>query len=257
MIVLKSKREIDKMSDAGHLTALAHMKLRTMIEPGITTKELDRFCEAFIISNSGRPAFKGYRGFPSSICVAVNEQVVHGIPGDYKLRNGDIISIDIGVEYEGYYADAARTWPVGKVSKEAELLIDVTENALNAGIDAAQVPNRLSNISHAIEKHVLDSGHSVVKNFVGHGIGRMMHEEPQVPNFGNPGWGPRIKPGMTLAIEPMVNIGGCDVELLSDKWTVVTKDRSLSAHFEDTIAITDSGVRILTRTSTCDDRKEV
>ncbi len=246
MIYLKSPSEIEMMKRAGQIVAIAHEEVRKAIKPGVTTKALDKLCEEVIRSYGATPAFKGYDGFPASICVAINEEVVHGIPDETTIRSGDIVGIDIGAEFQGYYGDAAKTWPVGEISELAKELLRVTEEALHKGIENASIGKRLSDISHAIQRHVEANGFSVVRDFVGHGIGRKMHEEPQVPNFGKPGWGPRLKNGMVLAIEPMVNVGGYGVEITENDWTVVTKDGSLSAHFEHTVAITQSGPLILT-----------
>jgi len=247
VIVCKSDREIVYMRDAGRIVAQAHKELGKAVAPGVATLELDKIAEDFIIARGARPAFKGYHGFPGSICASVNEQVVHGIPGLRKLENGDIISIDIGAEINGYYGDSAITLPVGNVSTEALNLIRTTEEALYIGINQALDGSRLSDISHSIQTFVEGKGYSVVRDYVGHGIGSNMHEEPQIPNFGRPGRGPRLRPGMTLAIEPMVNQGTYEVSTLEDKWTVVTKDKKLSAHFEHSIAITDNKPEILTR----------
>ena len=228
-------------------TALTHDVVAAAVRPGITTASLDALAEEFIRDHDAIPAFKGYNGYPASICVSVNEEVVHGIPGARVLKGGDIVSIDIGVVVDGFYGDMARTYPVGEISEEAKRLISVTETALKKGIAAAVVGNRISDIGHAVQSYVEAHGMSVVRDFVGHGIGRNMHEEPQIPNFGRPGYGPRLKPGMVLAIEPMVNVGGWEVIVLSDNWTVVTADRSLSAHFEDTVAVTEGGPLILTQ----------
>jgi methionyl aminopeptidase len=246
VIVCKSEREIVFMKDAGRIVAQAHREIKIAIRPGITTLELNKIAEEVILSNGARPAFKGYQGFPASICTSVNEEVVHGIPSLRKLENGDIISIDIGAEKNGYYADSAITLPVGDVSDEALELIRITKEALFYGISKAVSGNRLTDISYSIQSFVEGKGYSVVRDYVGHGIGTKMHEEPQVPNFGKPGRGPRLRPGMTLAIEPMVNAGTYEVMTLGDDWTVVTKDRKLSAHFEHSIAITDKESEILT-----------
>jgi methionyl aminopeptidase len=246
VIVCKSEREIVFMKDAGRIVAQAHREIKIAIRPGITTLELNKIAEEVILSNGARPAFKGYQGFPASICASVNEEVVHGIPSLRKLENGDIISIDIGAEKNGYYADSAITLPVGDVSDEALELIRITKEALFYGISKAVSGNRLTDISYSIQSFVEGKGYSVVRDYVGHGIGTKMHEEPQVPNFGKPGRGPRLRPGMTLAIEPMVNAGTYEVMTLGDDWTVVTKDRKLSAHFEHSIAITDKESEILT-----------
>jgi len=219
--------------------------LTEAVQPGMTTGELDRLAEEFIRAHGGRPAFKGYRGFPASICPAVNDEVVHGIPGDRRLKEGDIVGLDVGVEMNGYYGDAAVTVPVGKASKEALRLLEVTREALMAGVARAKAGNRVGDISHAIQSHVEKHGYSVVRSLVGHGIGREMHEEPQVPNYGPEGRGPRLMAGQVIAIEPMVNVGGADVVTQPDGWTVVTKDGSLSAHFEHTVAVGGDGPEIL------------
>ena len=246
MIILKSERELGYMRDAGRIVAQTHQELAKAVVPGVTTAELDELAEDFIRSKGAVPAFKGYHGFPATICASVNEEVVHGIPSLKPLKSGDIISIDIGAIINGYYGDAAVTLPVGDISQEAARLLEVTEACLYKGIEKAVVDNRLTDISHAIQSYVEDKGYSVVRDFVGHGIGANMHEEPQVPNFGMPGRGPRLKEGMCLAIEPMVNMGTYEVEVLMDNWTVVTLDRQLSAHFEHSIAITEKGPVILT-----------
>ncbi|MBO8136864.1 MAG: type I methionyl aminopeptidase [Desulfotomaculum sp.] len=247
MITCKSDKELNYMRDAGKIVAQAHKEVENAVEPGVTTKELDRIAEDFIVKKGARPAFKGLYGFPATICASINEEVVHGIPSLRKLENGDIISIDLGAEINGYYGDAARTLPVGSVTAEAEELMRATEQALYVGIDQAVEGNRLSDISHAIQSYVESHGFSVVRDFVGHGIGSRLHEDPQVPNFGRPGRGPRLRQGMTLAIEPMVNVGTYEVLTLPNNWTVVTRDKKLSAHFEHTIAITDDVPEILTR----------
>jgi methionyl aminopeptidase len=246
MIILKSNREIDLMREAGRIVALALEKMRTSVKPGITTADLDRIAEEVITENGARPLFKGYGGFPASICASVNEEVVHGIPSLRLLNSGDIISIDIGAEKNGYCGDAAVTLPVGEVSEEALNLLQVTKTALEKGIEKACPGNRLSDISHAVQSYAESHGFSVVREYVGHGIGTKMHEDPKVPNFGPPGRGPRLETGMVLAIEPMVNQGTYQVEVLQDGWTVVTRDRKLSAHFEHTVAVTDNGPEILT-----------
>ncbi|KXS45786.1 MULTISPECIES: type I methionyl aminopeptidase [unclassified Candidatus Frackibacter] len=247
MIIRKSERELALMRDAGRIVAETHAYLAEEVTPGITTEEIDRMAEEFILKHDAKPAFKGYQGFPSTVCVAINEQVVHGIPDSRRLKSGEIIGLDIGAIKSGYYGDAAQTLAVGEVSDEAQRLMRVTKESLLAGIEAAVEGNRLSDISHAVQSHVEAAGFSVVRNFVGHGIGSKMHEAPQLPNFGAPGNGPILKSGMTLAIEPMVNVGDYRVETLDDGWTVVTKDRELSAHFEHTVAITESGPQILTK----------
>ncbi len=234
------------MREAGKVVAGALNKLAEVIKPGITTAELDRMAEEYILSQGAKPAFKGLYGFPYTICASVNEQVVHGFPSLRKLNNGDIISIDIGAEINGYFGDHARTFAVGDISDELQRLLDVTRASLAEAISVARRGNRLSDISHAVQDYVEKNGYSVVKDYVGHGIGTKMHEEPQVPNFGRPGRGPRLKAGMTLAIEPMVNMGSYHVQTLLDKWTVVTRDGQPSAHFEHTIVITESEPVILT-----------
>lgn len=247
MIILKSKEEIAGIERACKITAEALERLKEIIKPGVSTQELDEFAEEFIVGKGGRPAFKGYKSYPKTLCTSINNQVVHGIPSDVAIiKEGDILSIDLGVFLDGFYGDAAITLPVGKVNSEAERLIRVTEEALYMGIGEAVIGNRLSDISHAIQAHVEEAGFSVVTAFVGHGIGRSLHEEPQVPNFGKPGQGPRLVKGMTLAIEPMVNMGGSETLVLEDGWTAVTKDGSLSAHFEHTVAVTNNGPLILT-----------
>ena len=246
MITLKTDRQIKLMREAGRIVAETHELLAKMIKPGVTTKELDQAAEEYIRSRGAIPAFKGYNGFPGSICASVNDEVVHGIPGLRKLENGDIISIDIGAVKNGFVGDSAVTHPVGTVSKDKLKLLKVTEESLLEGIKYAIPGNRLSDISHAIQTYVEKNGFSVVRDYVGHGIGENMHEDPQIPNFGRPGHGPRLEKGMTLAIEPMVNMGTYRVRTLLDNWTVVTLDGQSSAHFEHTIAITQSGPEILT-----------
>jgi methionyl aminopeptidase len=248
MIILKTPDEIEIMARASKLVAETLQALRREVKPGITTDELDRLAEEFIRSRGGTPAFKGYRNYPKTLCASVNEQVVHGIPSRRALKEGDIIGLDLGAIIEGFYGDSAVTLAVGRIDPRAEILMRVTEEALYKGIEQAVVGNRLSDISHAVQRHVEAAGFSVVTEFVGHGIGRRLHEEPQVPNYGQPGQGPRLQTGMVLAIEPMVNMGGSGVKVLDDQWTAVTQDGSLSAHFEHTIAIQPSGPpRILTK----------
>ena len=247
MIVLKSDEEIKRMTEACRIVAEVLEGIRNKVIPGVTTRELDEFAESYIISKGARPAFKGYRGYPSTVCASVNEQVVHGIPSAVKLKDSNIVSIDVGVNYKGFFGDAAITLPVGPINENAQRLLTVTENALKAGIGKAVVGNRLSDISAAIQDYVESEGFSVVRTFVGHGIGRELHEEPQIPNYRKPGTGPELMEGMTLAIEPMVNAGGWEVDILEDGWTAVTKDKSLSAHFEHTIVITNNGQNILTK----------
>jgi len=253
MIIIKSQREIECLRRSNRIVAHVFRKIKEMVRPGITTVELDGEAERLIRARGGIPAFKGYRPmgyrseFPASMCISVNEQVVHGIPGPRKLKEGDIVSLDVGVLLDGYYGDAAITLPVGDVSKEAKRLIEVTERALYVGIEQAKVGNRLSDISHAIEAYTEGRGFSVVRDFVGHGIGKSLHEDPQVPNFGPPHQGPRLKEGMVFALEPMINAGTWQVTRLEDEWTVVTADGKLSAHFEHSIALTDSDPEILSK----------
>jgi len=247
MITLKTDKELTYMRDAGRVVAGALKEVASVVKPGVTTSELDRLAESFIVARGARPAFKGLYGFPSTICASPNEQVVHGIPSLRVLENGDIISIDVGAEINGFFGDSAVTVPVGEIDDDTSLLLKVTEESLYVGITQAVEGNRLSDISHAVQKHVENNGFSVVRDYVGHGIGKSMHEEPQVPNFGRAGRGPRLQAGMTLAIEPMVNMGTHEVTTLLDNWTVVTKDMKKSAHFEHTIAITEDKPEILTR----------
>jgi len=246
MILLKSERELKYIRECNRIVAEIHRILSEVIRPGVTTAELEKLAIKLIREREAEPAFKGYRGFPGYICASVNDEVVHSIPGSRKLINGDIISLDIGVKKNGYYGDAAATWPVGTVGDEIKKLLEVTKRSLYLGIDQARVGGRLYDISHAIQTEVEAEGFSVVRDFVGHGIGAEMHEDPQIPNFGVPHRGPRLKSGMVLAIEPMVNMGGYEVEVLSDNWTVVTKDGKPSAHFEHTILIAEDGPEILT-----------
>jgi methionyl aminopeptidase len=246
MIELKSPDEIGRMREAGSVVGQLLAFLADRSTPGTKTKALDEAAVEFIRAHGAQPAFLGYRGFPASICVSVNEEVVHGIPGERVIRRGDLVSIDAGVQVDGYYADAAITVAVGEVSADVRRLVEVTKRALAEGIAMAKAPHRVSDISHAIQQLIEGEGFSVVRDFVGHGIGRAIHEDPPIPNFGRPHRGPRLKPGMVLAIEPMVTMGGWEVEVLSDGWTAVSKDRSLSAHFEHTLAVTEHGPEILT-----------
>ena len=234
------------MRDAGRIVGQTLQEIKKAIAPGVTTKELDRIADQYIRRSGAVPAFKGYCGFPANICTSINEQVVHGIPGSRQLRDGDIISLDIGTKLNGYYGDAAITAPVGDIESELAELLSVTEQALSKGIAQAIEGNRLSDISHAVQLHAESHGYGVVRDYVGHGIGQRMHEDPQIPNYGPPGRGPLLKSGMTLAIEPMINLGSPDVEVLADDWTVVTTDRKVSAHFEHTVAVTAGGPQILT-----------
>lgn len=247
MIAIRSQPELDLIRRSGEILAECFAKLEEALGAGVETRELDRVADEFIRSRGALPAFKGYQGYPASICTSVNEQVVHGIPGTRKLAAGDIVGIDVGVVRNGYYSDAARTYAIGEVSEEARRLMRVTKEALDLGIDEARDGRHLSDVSHAIQKHAESNGFSVVRTLVGHGIGRQMHEEPQVPNFGLPGRGPVLAHGMVLAIEPMVNEGVGEVLTLKDKWTFVTVDGKLSAHFEDTVAVTTEGPVIMTR----------
>jgi methionyl aminopeptidase len=245
MIIIKSRRELEQLKRSNAIVAEVFERLKGMIVPGITTKELDRVAEEYILLKGARPAFKGYRGFPATLCISVNEEVVHGIPSQRRLKEGDIVSLDVGANFVGYFGDAAITLPVGEVDPKAERLLEVTEKALYIGIEKAKVGNRLFDISYAIQSWVESHGFSVVRDFVGHGIGRDLHEEPQIPNFGIPHQGPRLEKGMVFALEPMVNEGTSAVRVLSDGWTVVTIDGKRSAHFEHTIAITEDGAEIL------------
>ncbi|MCM3164445.1 type I methionyl aminopeptidase [Metabacillus litoralis] len=247
MIICKTQRELEIMREAGRIVALTHQELIKHIKPGVTTKELDLIAEKFIRAHDAIPSFKGYNGFRGSICASVNEELVHGIPGDRVLNDGDIISIDIGAKYNGYHGDSAWTYSVGKISDEAQRLLDVTEESLFRGLKEAKPDVRLSNISHAIQTYVEEHGFSVVREYVGHGVGQELHEDPQIPHYGPPNKGPRLKPGMVLAIEPMVNAGTRYVRTLEDDWTVVTVDGKYCAHFEHTIAITEDGFEILTK----------
>ncbi|MCR4410729.1 MAG: type I methionyl aminopeptidase [Candidatus Saccharicenans sp.] len=245
MIIYKSEAEIEMMRKSSQIVARILSELREMIKPGLETRELDAYAEARARQLGAVPAFKGYRGYPASLCISVNEEIVHGIPSGRRLQEGDIVSLDFGVVYEGFYGDAALTVPVGRVSDLALRLIAVAEKAFYRGLEELKVGNRLSDVSAAIQQEVEGAGFSVIRAFVGHGIGRSLHEEPQLPNFGLPGHGPRLKKGLTLAIEPMIAAGHWEVEVLNDGWTAVTRDRSLSAHYEHTVALTDRGVEIL------------
>jgi methionyl aminopeptidase len=241
MIILKTPDEIAVMAKASRVVAEALAVLKNAVKPGITTDELDRLAESEIRARGAIPAFKGYRNYPKTLCASVNEQVVHGIPSKRTLKEGDIVGLDLGAIVGGFYGDSAVTVAVGRIEEKAAALVQITEESLALAIEQARVGNRLSDISHAVQRHVEAAGYSVVTEFVGHGIGRQLHEEPQVPNYGKPGQGPRLQAGMVLAIEPMVNMGGSAVRVLDDRWTAVTADGSLSAHFEHTIAIQPSG----------------
>lgn len=247
MIICKTPREIEIMREAGRIVALTHQELVKHIQPGITTREIDSIAEKFIKKHDAYPSFLGYNGFKGSVCASVNEELVHGIPGDRVLKDGDIITLDIGAEYNGYHGDSAWTYAVGKIDDDTQRLLDVTEESLYKGLEEAKPGARLSNISHAVQTYVEANGFSIVREYVGHGIGQGLHEDPQIPNYGHPNKGPRLRPGMVLAIEPMVNAGSRYVKTLADNWTVVTVDGKMCAHFEHTIAITDTGFEILTR----------
>ena len=247
MIICKTPREIDIMRQAGKIVALTHQELKKHIVPGITTKELDTIAESFIRKHDAIPSFKGYNGFRGSICASVNEELVHGIPGSRVLKEGDLISIDIGAKYQGYHGDSAWTYAVGVIDEETQRLLDVTEESLYRGLEEAKPGARLSNISHAIQTYVEANKFSIVREYVGHGVGQDLHEDPQIPHYGPPNKGPRLKTGMVLAVEPMVNAGSRYVKTLEDNWTVVTQDGKMCAHFEHTVAITESGFEILTK----------
>ncbi len=245
-IIRKSARELELMAAAGEVVARTHELMREHVRPGVTTGELDRIGEEFIRSQGGVPTFKGYRGYPAALCISRNDMVVHGIPGRDALAEGDIVSIDVGVTLGGFVADSAWSYAVGEISDEAQRLLEACEASLMAGLEQARVGNRIGDISHAVQTVVEEAGFAVVRSLVGHGVGRDMHEEPQIPNFGEPGRGPLLAEGMTLAIEPMITAGHPDVVLLEDRWSIVTEDGSLSAHFEHTVAVTEHGPRILT-----------
>ncbi|MCL2579069.1 MAG: type I methionyl aminopeptidase [Oscillospiraceae bacterium] len=246
MIVLKTKTELEKMRVAGRISAQALALGGQMVAPGVTTAQIDKAIHRFILSQQATPSFLGYGGFPASACISVNDTVIHGIPGSRTIKQGDIVSIDVGACYQGYNADNAATFPAGEIASEIKALLDATRESLYAGIKAAIVGNRVGDISHAVQSLIEPKGYGIVRKFVGHGVGRQMHESPEVPNFGKPGSGPRLAAGMTLAIEPMINLGTGEVKVLSDGWTVLTGDGKFSAHFEHTVAITESGPVILT-----------
>ncbi len=246
MVIIKNKKEIQIMREAGRIVAQVLDAMEKAIAPGITTEQLDRQASKLIRLAGGEPAFLGYRGFPASICASVNEELVHGIPSLRRLKEGDIISIDVGVRYQGYYGDAALTFPVGRIDESARRLMKVTRESLHRAVEKVRVGNYLSDISHVIQSYAESHNYSVVRNFVGHGIGTRMHEEPEVPNFGLPGRGLRLREGMVFAIEPMINVGSWEVEVLEDQWTVVTVDRKLCAHYEHTVAVTADGPEVLT-----------
>jgi methionyl aminopeptidase len=246
VIVRKSEREIELIAAAGRVAADTIAHVGRHLEPGVSTDELDRIAEEFIRSQGGIPTSKGYRGFPKAICISPNDMIVHGIPGEYRVSDGDLLTIDVGVTLDGYVADTAYTFAVGEVSAEAERLLEVAQAALAAGIEQAQVENRVGDVSAAIQRVVEEAGFAVVRALVGHGVGRAYHEDPQIPNYGTPGRGARLSSGMTLAIEPMITAGGVDIVVDDDQWSVYTADGSLSAHFEHTVAVTEAGPRILT-----------
>jgi len=246
VIIRKSAQEIERMARSGELVARTLALIGAAIEPGVTTAKLDALAEEFIRSQGAEPTFKGYHGYPASICTSPNSMVVHGIPGDYSLSEGDILSVDVGVTFNGFVGDGAFTFPVGEIDPEARRLLETCRAALAAGVEWARADNRLSDISHAVQKATEAPGYSVVRTLVGHGVGRVMHEDPQIPNYGEPGRGPELVVGMTLAIEPMINAGSPDVFVHDDEWSISTSDGSLSAHFEHSVAITAEGPRILT-----------
>jgi len=246
MIVIKNGQELAAMRQACKITAAARALAGEMVRPGVSTKAIDQAVHDFIVSQGAKPSFLGYHGFPASTCISVNNTVIHGIPGGYTLQEGDIVSVDVGAYYKGFHGDCAATFPCGSISAEAQKLIDVTKQSFFEGIRFAKPGHRVSDISHAVQQHVESNGFSVVRSFVGHGVGAQLHEEPEVPNFGKPGRGPRLLPGMTLAVEPMVNAGVYDVRVLKDNWTTVTADGKLSAHYENTVLITDGEPEILT-----------
>ena len=247
MISIKSPSEIMKMQLAGKITAGALQIAGERIQAGMTTKELDKIIHDYIVSQGATPSFLGYGGFPASACISVNDEVIHGIPGKRKILDGDIVSVDVGACINGYHGDSCKTFAVGKISKEAQALLDATEASLYIGIEAAKPGARIGDVSHAIEEYILSKGYAIVKQYVGHGVGKNLHEDPEVPNYGKPGHGPKLVAGMTIAIEPMVNIKGEGVRVMPNQWTVMTTSGSLSAHFEHTIAITSDGAMILTK----------
>ncbi len=247
MILLKSPQELAKMEVANRIVAEVLVGIKERVRPGVETRELDELAEEMCRRHQVEPAFKGYRGYPRSLCISVNEEIVHGIPGTKKIKNGDLVSLDFGVKYQGYYGDAALTVAVGEVEPRAQELMEATEQALYAGISQARVGRRLTDISHAVQDVVEGAGFGVIREFVGHGIGRSLHDDPQFPNCGPPGRGPALQAGMTLAIEPMTSMGSWQVRILKDGWTAVTQDGSYAAHFEHTVAVTENGPLILSR----------
>ena len=248
MIAIKNEHELEIMRRACKITAAARALAGEMVRPGITTKAIDKAVHDFIVSQGAKPSFLGYGGFPASACISVNDVVIHGIPNGYVLKDGDIVSIDVGAFYRGFHGDCAATFACGTITPQAKKLIDVTRQSFFEGMKYAKRGQRVSDISHAIQMYVESNGYSVVRSFVGHGVGAQLHEEPEVPNFGAPGRGPRLLPGMTIAVEPMVNVGGYEVKVLKDRWTTVTSDGSLAAHYENTVLITDGEPEILTVT---------
>jgi len=250
VIVYKTEAEIARMRESSRITGLILAELETLIAPGVRTQDLDAHADRRSRELGARPAFKGYRGFPGALCVSINEEIIHGFPSSRRLREGDIVSLDFGVFYDGYYGDAARTFPVGRVEPDALRLIRIAEESFESGLLRFVEGNHLSDVSHAIQSAVEAAGFSVIRSFVGHGIGQELHEDPQLPNFGFPGRGPRIRKGLVLAVEPMIAAGRWEVDILGDGWTAVTRDRSLAAHFEETVALTDRGAEILSRVET-------
>ena len=248
MITIKNERELTSMRKACKITAAARALAGELVRPGVSTKAIDRAVHDFIVSQGAKPSFLNYNGYPASVCVSVNSTVIHGIPDGYILKEGDIVSVDVGAFYEGFHGDCAATYACGAISTEAQRLIDVTRQSFYEGIAWAKKGNRVQDISHAVQTYVESNGFAVVRSFVGHGVGRQLHEEPEVPNFGAPGRGPRLLPGMTIAVEPMVNAGTYEVQVLKDGWTTVTADRKLAAHYENTVLITDGEPEILTVT---------
>ncbi len=247
MIVLKSKAEIELMAKAGAVTAAMLDKISEIIRPGMSSAELDRWCEEYIVAHGMKPAFKGYGGFPASVCISVNEEVIHGIPSGRKFKEGDIVSVDLGTIYEGFYSDAARTYPVGEVDEQSRRLIEVAEESFFEGLKFCRTGMRIGDISYAVQSCVESNGFSVIRDYTGHGLGRDLHEDPQVPNYGRAGRGPQLLPGMVIAVEPMIAAGSYDVRVLEDDWTVVTADGSRAAHYENTIVITDGEPELLTK----------
>jgi methionyl aminopeptidase len=248
MIIRKSPEELERMARAGRIVAETLALVGDHARPGVTTGELDELAEEFIAGQGGYPTFKGYRGYPAATCISPNSMIVHGIPGPHELADGDILSVDVGVTLDGFVADSAYTFPIGEISDDAERLLEAGQAALAAGIEQCRAGNRLSDISHAVQQATERAGFSVVRSLVGHGVGRSMHEDPQIPNYGQPGRGPLLAEGMTFAIEPMINAGGPDIVVHDDEWSISTADGSLSAHFEHTVAVTGAGPRILTAT---------